>query len=53
VQVQKTSKVLRQRLLSKSEDVDFVNKFNIVFTMTKERISQAFFHNMFSAAAFW
>jgi hypothetical protein len=38
VQVQKTSKVLSKRLLSKSEDVDFVNKFNIVFTMTKERI---------------
>ena len=36
-------------LLSKSEDLDLVNKFNIVFTMAKECISQASFHNMCSA----
>ena len=38
-------------LLSKSEDLDLINKFNIVFTMVKKHISQASFHNMCSAAA--
>ena len=30
-----------ESLLSKSDDLDLVKKFNIVFTMAKERISQA------------
>jgi len=49
---QKASKVaFNKSLLSKSKDLDLVNKFSIVFTMVKERIPLRSFHNMRSAAA--
>jgi hypothetical protein len=48
---QDTKVAFNGSLLSKSEDLDLVNKFNIVFTMVKERISLRSFHNMCSGAS--
>ena len=42
---------MKKSLLSKSEDLDLVNKFSIVFTMAKERISIVSFNDMCRAAA--
>ena len=43
--------VFNNSLLSKSEDLDLVNKFRITFIMTKQRISLASVPDMCSAAA--
>ena len=49
---QKATKIAFNRsLLSKSEDLGLVNKFNIFYTMAKERISLASFPNMRSDAS--
>jgi hypothetical protein len=50
---QKATEVVfsNRSLLSKSEDLDLVNKFNIVYTMVKKCISLASFPNMCSGAS--
>jgi hypothetical protein len=48
---QDTKVAFNGSLLSKSEDLDLVNKFNIVYTMAKEHISLTSFPNMCSGAS--
>jgi hypothetical protein len=48
---QATKVAFNGSLLSKSEDLEVVNKFSIVFTMVQERISLRSFQNMCSGAS--